>query len=712
MKQLSIVIPIYNEEAILEKEIIELVLQMEQILPGLPYELILVENGSFDRTRHITEELERLYPTVVRGVYLPSAGYGRALKQGLIESNGMYTVLFNIDFWDINFIRKALTIFKEKSVDMVVGSKVMVGAEDSRPWFRRLITRSFNRVLRALFGFSGTDTHGMKVLVRERMLPVVIECKTEREIFDTEFILRAQSMGLTSEEVPVVCIEKRNTTYNIAKRVPRTIKDMLTLFVTLPNQRARRLSTAILLSSIVLFFGVIFSGFPDRPGPWFDEGVNLGIAKTYAEDGVFSLRLAPEQYVQERGLMISTNYPVLAPLSLFFYIFGVGLAQAKLVMILFLIGFLIVGYCFVRSRSNHLIASFSIFLVVTFLPLYGNGLGGGLGEVPGLFFLLLGLLLFEKNKSWHIFLAGLSFGLCASTKVFYLVVLAALGVAEIWWAIKERRFLWKRWLLLGFGILLPLILWLRTLLPNWSIEGIMHTVSYYHNPYNITLYPFVNFIKFFTESTPIHFTLCFFALLCALYFRAHAHRLRRADIIIITFVLLTIVWFLRTPGWYRYFFPAHLIVLLLLPNNLFEIGTSFVRRRFAIYGVSFLVILLGVVHIFHMLHEYDTRLYYNPEPRLFAESLTKELGNSADIFVIDQPEFWFLLRDRNAGQYMQMNPYIAFGRPIFENTRALPTYIVSGDPERNQYLSSHRDELSMHYILKQTRGQYYLFEKR
>ncbi len=711
MKQLSIVIPVYNEEAILEKEIAELVIQMGQLLPDISYEIILVENGSFDRTRQITRELEQNYP-VVRGVYLPSAGYGRALKQGLIESTGFYTVLFNIDFWDISFIRKALTIFKEKKVDMVVGSKVMSGAEDSRPWLRRLITRSFNRVLRLLFGFHGTDTHGMKVLVRDRMLPVVHECKTQREIFDTEFVLRAQLMGLTSEEVPVVCIEKRNTTYNIAKRVPRTIKDMITLFFTLPNQRQRHLRGLLLLASVVLFFGIVFSGFPDRPGPWFDEGVNLGIAKTFTEDGVFSLRLGPGEYVRERGLMISTNYPVLIPISLMFHMFGVGLAQAKIVMILFLIGFLVVAYQLVRSRASSLVASLSILLVVTFLPFYGNGLGGGLGEVPGLFFLLLGLLLFEHKKPTYLFFAGLSFGLCASTKVFYLVVLAALGVSEIWGAIRERHLPWKRWLILLAGIVPPLILWLRTLIPELSIEGIRQTLSYYNNPYNITIEPANNLIKFFTESTPIHFTLCLIAFIFYLYSRHRSSRLNRADIIIATFIILNIAWFLRTPGWYRYFFPAHLLVLVLLASSVWDVLKNLTSQRKALYGVTLLSIILASVQAGHLLGEYNSRLYYNPEPRRFAIDLIQEKKVDADIFVIDQPEFWFLLDDQGVGQYMQMNPYIAFGRSVFENTSSLPKFLVSGDPARNQYLSAHLNELEEYYVLKETRDQYYVFEKK
>jgi glycosyltransferase involved in cell wall biosynthesis len=165
VKQLSIVIPIYNEEAILEKEVERMIAEMQKTFPSLAYELLLVENGSHDQTRTIAEGLKRRH-SEVRTMHLPTAGYGPALKHGLLESQGALVALFNIDFWDVQFIRKALTLQEEKNLDMVVGSKTMEGAEDTRPPLRRLITRTFNTLLRVVFGFSGTDTHGMKLLRR------------------------------------------------------------------------------------------------------------------------------------------------------------------------------------------------------------------------------------------------------------------------------------------------------------------------------------------------------------------------------------------------------------------------------------------------------------------------------------------------------------------------------------------------------------------
>ena len=253
-QHLAIVIPIYNEEAILETEVVAMIKELDEQFRDA-YEVLLVENGSFDRTRQIAQALERQFPQV-KTIYLPTAGYGRALKEGLMQSIEEFTVLFNIDFWNVPFVRKALDLQKEKNLDMVVGSKTALGAEDTRPFVRRAITRTFNWLLKKLFGFHGTDTHGMKLIVTEKIKPVVAACQTEREIFDTEFVLRAERAGLMSEEIPVVCQEKRKTTYRISKRIPRTVKDLFVLFFSI---RFPEFNRALALLGLVAIISSVFS---------------------------------------------------------------------------------------------------------------------------------------------------------------------------------------------------------------------------------------------------------------------------------------------------------------------------------------------------------------------------------------------------------------------------------------------------------------------
>jgi len=226
--EISFIIPVYNEEAILNQEIVSMINTINTLLPELSYEILLVENGSNDRTKDIGRSLEKTFKQV-RMLSLPTPGYGKALKHGVLEATGYYIVLFNIDLWDIKFVQKALFLCDNEKWDIIVGSKTMRGSRDERPFLRKLITKFFNIFLRWFFNFKGTDTHGVKFLRREEIAKIVEECKTEQEVFDTEFLLRSQYKGLKIKEIPVIVKEKRKTRYAIITRVPRTIRDLFIL---------------------------------------------------------------------------------------------------------------------------------------------------------------------------------------------------------------------------------------------------------------------------------------------------------------------------------------------------------------------------------------------------------------------------------------------------------------------------------------------------
>ncbi len=709
MKELSLVVPIYNEEAILEKEVERMFLEMEKNFSDLDYEIFLVENGSFDRTKSIAEKMVDKFPKV-RTIHLPEAGYGKALKEGLLQNNSKYTVLFNIDFWDVPFVKKALDLLYKENLDMIVGSKTAPGAEDTRPFLRRSITKTFNWLLQKAFDFSGTDTHGMKLIVTEKIKPIIKECKTEKEIFDTEFVLRAQHAGLKTQEVPVVCEERRKTTYNISKRIPRTIKDLVVLFFSLRLAKLGKIKLLAWLAVISTFLIAVFWGFPDSPSPWFDNGVNLGLAKTYVEDGVYSLRLSQDQYIESRPLFISTNYPLIGFVILSFKLFGVGLWQAQIIMILFLLGFLWASAKLIKETYGTKFVLPMLALVVTFLPFYGNGLSGGLGEVPGLFYLLLALIFFKKEKNWQIFLAGLFFGLAASTKVFYLVILGALGFSEIIRAIYYKKLFIKRWLYLAFGAALPLLVWLRTLLPEGFVSQDLQQIwQYYSNPYNVGTEEKIALSNFILDSTLLHFTILTFFFSIFIILQTKNKKIKQVEVLLFIFVLFNIKFFLGTSGWFRYLFPAHLVLLLFFPISIFTVLSAYHKRNLLKFG-TYIVLALVLVQSIHLIAQRDNKLYYNPIPRELAQEISSSHFDKS-IFVVDKPELWFLLKGQDISQRMQMNPYIAFGEDIFA-TGNLPDYIISGEPTANQYLNNNATKLEMYYNRSDQKGSYVIFEKK
>jgi glycosyltransferase involved in cell wall biosynthesis len=226
----SILVPVYNEAPLLRESLARMLRAFDAV--GGDYEILVCENGSTDDTRDLVRELERIH-TPVRADFLPTANYGLALKHGLASCRHDLIVILNIDFWSVDFVRRALASLAD-GTDLVVGSKVMAGSRDERPWLRRAITQSFNGLLRALFGFRGTDTHGMKALRKSRLQPIAQACVTDRSLFDTELVLRAQRAELRLIEIPVDVREIRQPGWvSVAARIPEAAWNLVRLAIEL-----------------------------------------------------------------------------------------------------------------------------------------------------------------------------------------------------------------------------------------------------------------------------------------------------------------------------------------------------------------------------------------------------------------------------------------------------------------------------------------------
>src|SRR5262245_25132371 len=127
---LSIVIPIYNEQAILQAAILELLDKLPSF--GQAYEILLAENGSTDRTLDIAAELSRKHPEV-RFIALGEPNYGKALRAGILSALGDVVLCDEIDLCDTDFHRRAIDLLASGAFDMIVGSKLLAGAQDERP---------------------------------------------------------------------------------------------------------------------------------------------------------------------------------------------------------------------------------------------------------------------------------------------------------------------------------------------------------------------------------------------------------------------------------------------------------------------------------------------------------------------------------------------------------------------------------------------------
>lgn len=134
MKYISFAIPCYNSESYMEKAINSILTGGEDV------EIIIVDDGSKDRTLEIAKQYEKKYPTIVRAVTKENGGHGDAVNWGLKSATGKYFKVVDSDDWvDQDALLKILETIKglteaDTEVDMFIANYVYekVGMEHKK----------------------------------------------------------------------------------------------------------------------------------------------------------------------------------------------------------------------------------------------------------------------------------------------------------------------------------------------------------------------------------------------------------------------------------------------------------------------------------------------------------------------------------------------------------------------------------------------------
>jgi glycosyltransferase involved in cell wall biosynthesis len=222
-ESISVVIPIYNESELLEKEIQRLITQLQKVYR---YEIILIENGSKDNTYAIAKKLASQHKTV-SVLQLQTPCYGAALQKGILHAQYPVTVQFDLDLIDVTFLRNAVALLEVN--DVVVGSKMLPGSHDGRAPARYIASFFTNFLLRALLGYKGTDTHGIKAYKTDAIARITRKLQPTHLFFDTEILLIAQKQQLRIVELPVEIHNLRPSRFNTRIIVSQLVREFMRL---------------------------------------------------------------------------------------------------------------------------------------------------------------------------------------------------------------------------------------------------------------------------------------------------------------------------------------------------------------------------------------------------------------------------------------------------------------------------------------------------
>jgi glycosyltransferase involved in cell wall biosynthesis len=217
----SVIIPLHNEEATVRSALPSFLDSLPAEVSGTLAEVLLVENGSTDGTREEAERLANRYPGLVRVSSIARPSYGSAIRHGIEQSAGSHLTILECDALSLSFLGESIRIFREQRASVIVGSKRHPRSLDRRPAARRLMTRGFNLLLRALIGYPGSDTHGLKSFEASLARHLCSLAVCGDEVFQTELVLLAWRLGHPVVELPVELEEIRPTPVRIMRRAPK-----------------------------------------------------------------------------------------------------------------------------------------------------------------------------------------------------------------------------------------------------------------------------------------------------------------------------------------------------------------------------------------------------------------------------------------------------------------------------------------------------------
>jgi hypothetical protein len=453
-----------------------------------------------------------------------------------------------------------------------------------------------------------------------------------------------------------------------------------------------------------------------EPRLWLDEAKNIEIAESFNTSGRLDMEISPGTFTGVAHLLQSTGYPVTVPLALVFKIFGFGLVQARLYMLLWMFAVVGILYIFLRNLFGNRFAVLATLLVVTFASFYDNG-RPMMGEIPGFFFLLCALYFWLcRDSLWK---AGVLFGLAVVSKPsVYLLIIPALFLTFLF---RKNRF--KNLAVVATSMLPAALGWVFLVMDHPFLKSAwLQIIDFYANPYNaipIAQNVWKNIASIPHTPTVLYFGIFFIFLALA---RIWSRKEKSIFSLLYDFVLIysvfAFVYYLRSPGWLRYTIVAELLILSLLPHAL-EIILSRLYGRFANIKICkkniWMAVLLCIV-AFQLFHLFTgAKIYFSDNEIKTADYIDKTFAGKFVAF--DNALSVAIFKERNF-RYMNLADSVV---PVlsknntFQNISplalpVLPDAVVA--PKGEIFTSAESDILVKNYEINAVMGGYIIYVKK
>lgn len=228
MIRLSVVIPMYNEEKVIENSLETLDRALAEKL-GNEYEILAVNDGSTDRTEEIVAEISKKHPAVRLLSYSQNRGKGGALKEGMTSASGNFLLFTDSDLaYGTDTVLRFLDEFEKGTSLLLLGSRALC-KEGYKGYslLRRIMSKVYLLLVKTVAGFSFSDSQcGIKGFEKETAHRLFSELETTGFAFDLEILLHASEQKLPYLELPVSVLRHGDSTISPIKDAVKMLVDL------------------------------------------------------------------------------------------------------------------------------------------------------------------------------------------------------------------------------------------------------------------------------------------------------------------------------------------------------------------------------------------------------------------------------------------------------------------------------------------------------
>ncbi len=200
LPEISIFFPCYNEEKNVQKTVDKALPIILKLAPK--WEIILVNDGSKDKTGEILKKIQSKYPKNIKIVtHNPNRGYGAAFKSGIYSSQYEWIAFTDADGqFDFQEITKLIDKQKETKADLVIGYYLGRKVPFVRIWGSSV----WQFFVLVLYGLKVRDIDCGFKLFRKKVVDTIPKLQAERGPFiNSEFLIRAKKSGFKMVEIGV-----------------------------------------------------------------------------------------------------------------------------------------------------------------------------------------------------------------------------------------------------------------------------------------------------------------------------------------------------------------------------------------------------------------------------------------------------------------------------------------------------------------------------